>query len=115
GGLVFIGATNFDKKIRAFDKDTGKLLWESTMVNSANGAPATYEINGRQYIVIAAFGGKAGGPRGPAGARAGGAGAAAAPAGGGGSAGRGSATTAVDIGSGAPTGGAFVVFALPPR
>jgi quinoprotein glucose dehydrogenase len=37
GGLIFIGATNFDKKFRAFDKDTGKLLWETTMVNSGNG------------------------------------------------------------------------------
>src|SRR6185436_18367599 len=36
GGLVFIAATNFDRKLRAFDKSTGKLLWESTMVNSGN-------------------------------------------------------------------------------
>ena len=31
GGLVFIGATNFDKKFRAFDKSTGELLWETTL------------------------------------------------------------------------------------
>jgi len=61
GGLVFIGATNFDNKFRAFDKETGKLLWETTMVNAGNATPATYEVNGRQYVVIAAFGGKAGG------------------------------------------------------
>jgi len=60
GGLVFIGATNFDKKFRAFDKDTGKLLWETVMVNSGNATPITYQANGRQYIVIAAFGGYAG-------------------------------------------------------
>jgi glucose dehydrogenase len=59
GGLVFIGATNFDRKFRAFDKDTGKLLWETVMPSSGNGTPATYEVNGRQYVVIAAAGGKA--------------------------------------------------------
>ena len=56
--MVFIGATNYDRKFRAFDKDTGKLLWETTMINSGNATPATYEVNGRQYVVIAAFGGK---------------------------------------------------------
>jgi quinoprotein glucose dehydrogenase len=60
GGLVFIGATNFDKKFRAFDKDTGKLLWESVMVNSGNATPITYEVNGKQFVVIAAFGGYGG-------------------------------------------------------
>ncbi len=59
GGLVFIGATNFDRKFRAFDKDTGKLLWETVMPSSGNGTPATYEVNGKQYVVIAAAGGKA--------------------------------------------------------
>ena len=58
GGLVFIGATNYDRKFRAFDKDTGKLLWETIMINSGNATPATYEVNGRQYVAIAAFGGK---------------------------------------------------------
>ena len=59
GGLVFIAATNFDRKFRAFDKDTGKLLWETVMPSSGNATPATYEVNGRQYVVIAATGGKA--------------------------------------------------------
>lgn len=58
GGLVFIGATNFDKKFRAFDKSTGELLWETTLPFSGNATPATYEINGRQFVVIAAGGGK---------------------------------------------------------
>ena len=58
GGLVFIGATNFDKKFRAFDKSTGALLWETTLPFSANTTPATYEIEGRQFVVIAAGGGK---------------------------------------------------------
>src|SRR5260221_11657900 len=56
GGLVFVGATNFDKKFRALDKDTGKLLWETTMVNAGNGTPATYEVDGRQFVVIPASG-----------------------------------------------------------
>jgi len=58
GGLVFIGATNFDKKFRAFDKTTGALLWETTLPFSANTTPATYEVNGQQFVVIAAGGGK---------------------------------------------------------
>ena len=58
GGLLFIGATNFDKKFRAFDKATGKLLWETTLPFSGNASPITYSIKGRQYIVIAAGGGK---------------------------------------------------------
>ncbi|HMX30230.1 MAG TPA: c-type cytochrome, partial [Blastocatellia bacterium] len=61
GGLVFIGATNYDKKFRAFDVKNGKLLWESVMPASGNATPATYEINGRQFVVIAAGGGKRGG------------------------------------------------------
>jgi quinoprotein glucose dehydrogenase len=58
GGLLFIGATNFDKKFRAFDKATGELLWETTLPFSGNATPITYEVNGKQYVVIAAGGGK---------------------------------------------------------
>ncbi|MGH9326558.1 MAG: pyrroloquinoline quinone-dependent dehydrogenase [Terriglobia bacterium] len=58
GGLVFIGATNHDRKFRAFDKGTGKLLWEATLPAAGNATPATYEINARQFVVIAAGGGK---------------------------------------------------------
>jgi quinoprotein glucose dehydrogenase len=58
GGLLFIGATNFDKKFRALDKSTGKLLWETTLPFAGNATPATYEVNGRQFVVIAAGGGK---------------------------------------------------------
>ncbi|MGH9447313.1 MAG: PQQ-binding-like beta-propeller repeat protein, partial [Terriglobia bacterium] len=61
GGLLFIGATNFDRKFRAFDKSTGKLLWEAALPFAGNATPATYEVNGRQYVVIAAGGGKADG------------------------------------------------------
>lgn len=58
GGLLFIGATNFDKKFRAYDKTTGKLLWETTLPYSGNATPITYAEHGRQYVVIAAGGGK---------------------------------------------------------
>src|SRR5260370_13595996 len=58
GGLVFIGATSFDKKFRAFDKSTGALLWETTLPFAGNATPVTYAIAGRQYVVIAAGGGK---------------------------------------------------------
>ncbi len=58
GGLVFIGASVFDKKLRAHDKATGELLWETTLPFSGNATPATYAVNGRQYVVIAAGGGK---------------------------------------------------------
>jgi len=58
GGLVFIGATNFDKKFRALDKATGALLWETALPFSGNATPATYAVRGRQFVVIAAGGGK---------------------------------------------------------
>jgi quinoprotein glucose dehydrogenase len=58
GGIVFIGATNFDQKFRAFDKATGKLLWETKLPFSGNATPATYMVGGKQYVVIAAGGGK---------------------------------------------------------
>jgi quinoprotein glucose dehydrogenase len=58
GGLLFIGATNYDRKFRAFDKSTGELLWETTLPFSGNATPITYEVEGRQYVVIAAGGGK---------------------------------------------------------
>ena len=60
GGLVFIAATNFDRKFRAFDKLTGKLLWETTLPFGGNATPITYELKGKQYVVIYATGGKAG-------------------------------------------------------
>ncbi len=60
GGLVFIAATNFDRKFRAFDKRNGKLLWETTLPMSGNATPITYEVGGKQYVVVHANGGKAG-------------------------------------------------------
>ena len=64
GGLVFIGATSYDKKFHAFDKKTGQLLWETTLPFAGNATPATYEVDGRQYVVIAAGGGKSPDPSG---------------------------------------------------
>ncbi len=58
GGLVFIGATNFDRKFRAFDKDSGQLLWEATLPFAANTTPLTYEVRGRQFVLVPAGGGK---------------------------------------------------------
>ncbi len=58
GGLLFIGATNFDKKFRAFDKATGVRLWETTLPFSANTTPAVYEVDGREFVAVAAGGGK---------------------------------------------------------
>jgi quinoprotein glucose dehydrogenase len=63
-GLVFIGATNFDKKFRAYDKLTGELLWETTLPAAGNATPSIYMRNGREYIVIACGGGKNGAPSG---------------------------------------------------
>jgi quinoprotein glucose dehydrogenase len=76
GGILFIAATSYDRKLRAFDKLSGELLWASTLPHAGNATPATYEAEGRQFVVIAAGGGRA---------------------------------------SGAPTGGAYVAFALPAK
>jgi quinoprotein glucose dehydrogenase len=66
GGLLFIGATNFDRKFHAYDKLTGRLLWETTLPAAGNATPSTYMLNGRQYIVIVCGGGKNGAPSGSA-------------------------------------------------
>jgi quinoprotein glucose dehydrogenase len=63
GGLIFIGATA-DETIRAFDKDTGKVLWQARLPFGGNATPSTYVVNGRQFVVISAGGGKSGRPTG---------------------------------------------------
>ncbi len=60
-GLLFIGATARDRKFRAFDKATGALLWETTLPAGGNATPAVYEVGGREFVAIAAGGGKTGG------------------------------------------------------
>ncbi len=64
GGVLFIGATNYDRKLRAFDMRDGRLLWEGSLPASGNATPSTYEVRGRQFVVIAAGGGKRGGESG---------------------------------------------------
>jgi len=55
GGLVFIGASA-DEKFRAFDVETGAKLWEVATPASALATPMTYEVDGRQFVVVAAGG-----------------------------------------------------------
>ncbi|KAA6459194.1 c-type cytochrome [Acidobacteria bacterium AB60] len=55
-GLLFIGATMHDRKFRAFDTTTGKLLWETVLPYAGVATPATYMVNGKQYVVIATSG-----------------------------------------------------------
>lgn len=59
GGLLFIGAAR-DGKLRAFNKHTGKLLWEYQLPAPAFSTPSMYELNGKQYLVVACGGGKLG-------------------------------------------------------
>jgi len=56
GGLIFIGASQ-DEKFRAIDKATGETLWEYQLPAGGYATPATYEVDGKQYVVIAACGG----------------------------------------------------------
>jgi glucose dehydrogenase len=65
GGLLFIGSTVADRKFRAFDKRNGKLLWETELPFAGVATPSTYMIDGKQYVVIAASGGRD--PRSPVG------------------------------------------------
>jgi quinoprotein glucose dehydrogenase len=59
GGLVFIAASR-DEKLRAFDKETGKILWVYDLPAAGYATPSVYEVQGKQYIVIACGGGKSG-------------------------------------------------------
>ena len=62
GGLLFIAATP-DARLRAFDKLTGALVWEAELPTAGFATPAIYEAGGRQFVVVAAGGGKLGTPR----------------------------------------------------
>jgi quinoprotein glucose dehydrogenase len=59
GGVLFIAATN-DEKFRAFDMTNGAMLFETSLPAGGYATPATYVVDGRQYVVIAAGGGKMG-------------------------------------------------------
>lgn len=66
-GVLFIGATIYDRKFRAIDAATGERLWETTLPFAGNATPVTYMIDGRQYVVIAASGARdRAGPQGSA-------------------------------------------------
>ncbi len=62
-GLLFIAGTK-DSKFRVYDKKTGDLIWETKLPAAAFATPSTYEVNGRQYIVMACGGTKLGAAKG---------------------------------------------------
>jgi quinoprotein glucose dehydrogenase len=64
GGLIFIGATTQDHKFRAYDKRTGELVWSAVLPAAGCATPAVYEVGGREFVAIAAGGGKWGQPSG---------------------------------------------------
>jgi outer membrane protein assembly factor BamB len=51
GGLIFV-AVGPEKKVHAYDRDSGKELWQFSLPNGSEGMPATYEVNGRQFVVF---------------------------------------------------------------
>jgi quinoprotein glucose dehydrogenase len=63
GGLLFIAGTK-DEKFRVYDKKTGKLLWETKLPAAGFATPSTYEVNGKQYVVVACGGTKLGAKKG---------------------------------------------------
>ena len=68
GGLIF-AATASDHKVRAYDQDTGKVLWTYDLPTGSDGVPAVYEAGGREYIAFCVAGGEGyQSPREPAGA-----------------------------------------------
>jgi glucose dehydrogenase len=100
GGLIFL-ATGPERKVHAYDRATGKELWQHSLPNGAEGMPATYQVNGRQFVVLPVA--QANGTF-PAIFNAPGAAPAAPPAAGGGRQGR---------GGGPAVPGAYIAFALP--
>jgi len=57
GGLLFIG-TSSDRKLRAYDQDTGKVLWSMDVPAAVEGVPTVYEQGGREYVVFCVGGGR---------------------------------------------------------
>jgi glucose dehydrogenase len=57
GGLLFIG-TSSDRKVRAYDQDTGKVLWAFDVPAAVEGVPAVYEVGGREFVVFCVGGGR---------------------------------------------------------
>ena len=108
GGLVFV-ATASDRTVRAYDRDSGKVVWTKDLPTGSEGVPATYEVGGRQFIVFPVASGAGLFP-----ARFGGP----APAGRGAAAGGGPEAQAAGRGRGGRGGapqppGAYIAYALP--
>jgi quinoprotein glucose dehydrogenase len=107
GGLVFV-ATASDRTVRAYDRDSGKVVWTKDLPTGSEGVPATYDVGGRQFIVfpVAAgaglFPARFGGPAPARGAAGGG------PEAEGGGRGRGGRA-----GGPPPAPGAYIAYALP--
>ena len=106
GGLVFV-ATASDRTLRAYDRDTGKVVWTTELPTGSEGVPASYAVNGRQYLAFPVSAGT-----GSFSARFGGAG----PARGAGGGPEASGQAAGRGRGGAPQPpGAYIVYALPER
>jgi quinoprotein glucose dehydrogenase len=56
GGLVFTGTAS-DRKLHAYDADTGKLVWETVLPAAPEGVPAVYQADGKEYIIVPVGGG----------------------------------------------------------
>src|SRR6266850_3811172 len=59
GGLIFIAATQ-DARLRALDKSSGRVLWEAMLPAPGYATPSTFAVGGKQFVVVAAGGGKLG-------------------------------------------------------
>jgi quinoprotein glucose dehydrogenase len=60
-GVLFTGGSEFDLKFRAYDSATGSILWTGQLPGHGAATPATYAVNGKQYVVIAVSPGRRGG------------------------------------------------------
>jgi len=129
---VFV-ATASDRTVRAYDRDSGKVVWSKELPTGSEGVPATYAVNGRQFIVFPVAAGQGSFPPrfgGPAPARGGGAGAAAPGRGAGAAAAAAAAGGAPEAAAAAPPpaqgrggrgaggpqpAGAYIAYALPAK
>jgi quinoprotein glucose dehydrogenase len=51
GGFILAGSTS-DRKLRAYDQDNGRVIWEYDLPAPQEGVPAVYQVNGRQFIAV---------------------------------------------------------------
>ena len=117
GGLLFV-ATASDRTVRAYDRDSGKVLWSKDLPTGSEGVPASYEVGGRQFIVFPVAAGQGLFPArfgGPAPQRGGGGGAQGAAAAPGGPEAQAGAGRGRGRGGAPPAPGAYIVYALPKK